>query len=429
MAIDSAEKIASRAQQCGVLLASVSIEQRNKALNQMAALIESGELKILIANKDDMNAAVKSGAQEAFLSRLKLDGSGVLSLASTLRKVAQLSLPQKEISRLYPENGLEIRKVRVPLGAICVIFESRPDVAVEASALAIKSGCSIVLKGGKEAKSTNEAIISLLRSGLAAAGLEPDAIQLFLGTREELASLLGQSGKLDLVVPRGGEGLIRFVKENSSVPAIFAGGGNCHLYVHEDANYQMAKEIAINAKVQKPSACNAIETLLVDEKIAEAFLPDACKALSGLGVELRCCPKSLEILKRAGVAAKAASESDWSEEFLRLVLAVKVVSDLNEAASHINRYGTRHSEAIVTSSKEAYGKFFGLVDAAAIYWNASTRFTDGSQFGYGAELGISTQKLHVRGPMGLDTLFTYKYEIVGNGQVRQQSGGVATCEK
>jgi gamma-glutamyl phosphate reductase/glutamate 5-kinase len=410
---------AQKAQECGNALRLSPQEKLDSALIRAATLIGENKNAILDANKKDMEEAKKGGANEAFLSRLKVDGKGVEYLSSVLRNVAAINLPPKTLQTFTTGGGLEIKKVRVPLGAICVIFESRPDVAVEASALAIKSGNSIVLKSGHEAKRTVEAAVSLIKRALLECGLPQDAVQVFSGPRSELAMLLKESGKLELVVPRGSEGLLKFVRENSEVPAIFAGGGNCHIYVHSDADFAMAEAIAVNAKVQKPSACNAIETMLVHRSIAKKFLIGAAKKLVALGVELRCCPESHAILAGAGIAAKPAVEADWGTEFLSLILAVKVVGGIPEATAHINKYSTRHSEAIISASKDAYMEFSNSVDASAVYWNASTRFTDGAQFGFGAELGISTQKLHARGPLGLDALFTYKYEIIGKGQIRE----------
>ncbi|MCX6770707.1 MAG: glutamate-5-semialdehyde dehydrogenase [Candidatus Micrarchaeota archaeon] len=411
-----ADRMAEMAREAGKILAATGEEKRNAALEAAASLVAQNAGALLAANRKDLQEAVKTGASEAFLSRLKLTEEGIAYLSSTLRSVAALDALPEEIARWETKDGLLIRKVRVPLGAICVIFESRPDVVVEASALAIKTGNAIILKGGKEAANTNAALAAILQKALAGEGISQEAVQLFSSSREELGALLARSDCIDLVVPRGGEGLISFVAKNSRAPVIYAGGGNCHLYVHEDADLEMAVKIAMNAKVQKPSACNAIETLLVHEKVAGEFLPMAAKRLAENGVELRCCEKSLAIIGKG--SAKMATEADWATEFLALVLAVKVVSSLEEAVEHINKYGTRHSEAIITESKGAYEKFAREVDAAAVYWNASTRFSDGSRFGFGAELGISTQKLHVRGPMGQDALCTYKYEITGNGQVR-----------
>lgn len=413
-----AARIALLAKESGREMANVPVEKRNATLLAAARLIEEGAKKILEENAADVEDAKAGGKEAAFFERLALGEKGVESLSATLRKVAQLGLAEEKIAEWKLEGGPVATKARVPLGAILLIFESRPDVVVEGAALAIKSGNAIILKGGKEAARTNAALAGVLKQSLAQCGLPQDAIQLFDGSRDELKNLLKRSDCLDLVVPRGGEGLIRFVRENSEVPVLFAGGGNCHLYVHGDADLEMAAGIALNAKVQKPSACNAIETLLVHEKIASSFLPLVAKKLLAKGVEMRCCEASHRILKANDFEAKAATDEDWATEFLGLVLAVKVVSGAEEAVRHINRYGTRHSEAIVARDATVAEFFQKYVDAACVYWNASTRFTDGGQFGFGAELGISTQKLHVRGPIGIDALYTYKYKISGNGNVR-----------
>ncbi len=410
------QKIAAQAKESGRMLSKASEEKRDSALVAAAALIEANAQDILEKNAAEVAEAKERGQGAGFLQRLGLSQKGIQYLSDTLRKVAALKLPAEKIAEWELENGLQITKVRVPLGAILLIFESRPDVVVEGAALALKSGNSIILKGGKEAAKTNAILSGLLRQALAQSGLPEDAVQLFGGTREDLKELLKKSDCLDLVVPRGGEGLLKFVKASSEIPILFAGGGNCHLYVHGDADLEAAAEIAINAKTQKPSACNAIETLLVHEKIAPAFLPLVAEKLLAKGVELRCCAASQRIL--SGFSTKAATEDDWAEEFLSLILSVKVVSGVEEAVGHINRYGTRHSDAIVAQDKGAADFFCNEVDAACLYWNASTRFTDGGQFGFGAELGISTQKLHVRGPIGLDALCSYKYKIAGNGNIR-----------
>ncbi|VVC01969.1 Gamma-glutamyl phosphate reductase [uncultured archaeon] len=410
-----AMKISLAAKQAGIELSQSPLEARDRALLLAADFVEKNADSIISQNEADVAEARQNGADGAFLSRLKISHKGIEYLCSTLRQMAKMPLPNQEMGSWELPNGLKIRRVRTPLGAICVIFESRPDVVVEAGALAIKSGNAIIMKGGSEAARSCKALAGILRTALSECGLAQDSVQLFSGERSDLAALLKQKGAIELAVPRGGEGLISFVAKNSEVPVIYAGGGNCHLYVHEDADMQMAAAIAIDAKVRKPSACNAIETLLVHSKIAPAFLPMAAKKLQESGVELRCCKKSAKII---GSACKKAEESDWATEFLGPTLAVKVVDGIDEAASHINKYGTRHSEAIVTKSRDAYERFAANVDAAAIYWNASTRFTDGSQFGFGAELGISTKKLHDRWPIALEALYTYKYEIIGNGQTR-----------
>ncbi|HQT45017.1 MAG TPA: glutamate-5-semialdehyde dehydrogenase, partial [Candidatus Micrarchaeota archaeon] len=383
-----------------------------------AGLIEQNAQAILSENGKEAEASAKAGLGEAFIDRLALDRKRIAGLAGTLRKIAGMDVPKEELAAWKTESGLGIRKVRVPLGVLLLIFESRPDVAVEAVALAIKSGNAIILKGGKEASGTNAAITGLLRQGAREAGLPEGAIQLFAGSRDEMKELLGMDSCIDLAVTRGGEGLARFVRESAKMPVIEGGRGNCHLYVNEDADIEMAARIAINAKVQKPSACNAIETMLVHRAIAQTFLPQAARKLSEAGVELRCCPESLAMLEGAGLGAKPANEEDWATEFSSLVLAVKIVGSGQEAIGHINKYGSRHSEAIVAKGRDAAEEFFKGIDAACVYWNASTRFSDGGQFGFGAEMCISTQKLHVRGPVGLDGLGTYKYEITGNGNIR-----------
>lgn len=413
---DYAFKVAAEAKESAKLLSKSAEEKRNSALVTAAGLIERSAQEILAKNAADVGEAREKGQSPAFLQRLALSQKSIAYLSETLRKVAALGLPEEKIAEWKLQNGIQITKVRAPLGVVLLIFESRPDVVVEGAALALKSGNSIILKGGKEAARTNAILSDLLRQALAQSGLPQGSAQLFSGTREDLKELMQRSEDLDLVVPRGGESLLRFVKGNSAIPLLFAGGGNCHLYVHEDADVKAAVEITMNAKTQKPSACNAIETLLVHQKIAPAFLPLVAEKLTAKGVELRCCETSLQILK--GFGAKAATEEDWATEFLDLILAVKTVSCAEEAVQHINKYGTRHSDAIVTQDKGTADFFCNEVDSACVYWNASTRFTDGGQFGFGAELGISTQKLHVRGPIGLEALGTYKYKIAGNGNIR-----------
>ncbi len=410
-------EIAMRAKEAGIILAHSNEKKRDNALIYMAELIEKNTIRLLEENKKDLTEAKKNNASDAFMARLTLSEKSINYLSSTLRKIANFTQIKKELANWNVENGLQIKKVRVPLGVICIIFESRPDVIVEACALAIKSGNAIILKGGKEANYTNYFLTNILKKGLTQAKLEQNIIQLFSGTREDLAILLKRNDCIDLVIPRGGKGLIQFVSENSTIPVIFAGGGNCHIYVHNDADIQMAINIIINAKVQKPSACNAIETLLVHEKIAPIFLPLVAKTLIENQVEIRCCPISMKILQN--FSPKPATENDWITEFLGLILAIKVVSSIDEAIKHINKYGTKHSEAIITQNRKIYEDFAKEIDASAIYWNTSTRFTDGGQFGFGAELGISTQKLHVRGPISVDALYTYKYKIIGKGQIRE----------
>ena len=396
-------------------LGQANAGERTAALEKVAESVLESAGEILAANRKDVGAAERKGVARAFLDRLKLDQRKLQAMADSMRSLAALPESPAELAEWTRPNGLRIRKIRVPLGVILLVFESRPDVVIEAAGLAIKSGNAIILKGGSEAQRTNSAIANAVSRGLERAGFSGDCVQLHSGDRRELRLLL-QEGSVDLVVPRGGEGLLGFIAENSKSPVLFAGGGVCHVYVHEDANLDNAVKIICNAKVQKPSACNALEALLVNEAVAEKLLPGLAVALREKGVELRCCERSFEILEGKGV--KRAAESDWGKEFSSLILAMRVVKSMDEALSHISKYGTKHSEAILTESREAYGEFAGKVDAAVVYWNASTRFTDGGEFGFGAELCISTQKLHARGPVGIEGLYTYKYVVEGNGQIR-----------
>ena len=407
--------LASEAGEAQKMLAKSSTQEKNLALRAMAAMVRENAKAILEANGEDVNEARKQSLGNAFIERLELSYEKVEAMAETLEKVAGMAHPKEAIAGWTIPNGLRIRKIRAPLGVILVIFESRPDVIVEAAALALKSGNAIILKGGKEAKRTNSLLAEVLRNGISGANIPKNCIQLFAGTRIGLTELL-QNSRIDLVVPRGGKDLLEFVRQNSKAPVIYAGGGVCHAYIHADADLEMASNIVVNAKIQKPSACNAIETLLVNERIAAKFLPDIAEKLISKGVELRCCEIANHYLK--GLNVKMATEKDWGQEFSDLTLAIKVVPAMEKAIEHINKFGTMHSEAIITKCRDAFGVFSAEVDAAAVYWNSSTRFTDGGQFGFGAELCISTQKLHARGPVSLNDLFTYKYVIEGNGQVR-----------
>ncbi|MGC8842760.1 MAG: glutamate-5-semialdehyde dehydrogenase, partial [bacterium] len=312
-------------------------------------------------------------------------------------------------------NGLIIQKVRVPLGVIGIIYEARPNVTVDAATLCLKAGNSVVLRGGSEAINSNICLVEIMRDALRETSLPPDAVQIIEDTsRLSALALMRQSEYLDVLIPRGGAGLIKSVMENARLPVIETGVGNCHTYVHKDADMDMAERIVINAKCQRPSVCNAMETLLVHKDIAPSFLPRCLKKLSELGVEIRGCERTRELFPEA----KPATEEDWFTEYLALILAVKVVDSLDEAISHINKYGSRHSEAIITSDLQSARRFCEEVDASTVYVNASTRFTDGGQFGLGAEIGISTQKLHARGPMGLRELTSYKWVVYGEGQIR-----------
>jgi glutamate-5-semialdehyde dehydrogenase len=411
------EEKARRAKAVAPIMASLSTEVKNRALLNMAdALWERREF-IFERNAEDVENARHANLSPALIDRLLLNEGRLESICKSLHEVAALPDPVGEIIEGWKRpNGLVLQKVRVPIGVIAVIYESRPNVTVDSAALCLKAGNCVVLRGGKEALNSNIALASVITQAAAETGVPADAIQLIdIPEREAAQELMRLNGLIDLLIPRGGMSLIRYVVENATVPTIETGAGNCHVYVHADADLEMAVNIIVNAKTQRPSVCNAAETLLVHKDISEQFLPIAAKALREKGVELRGCERTQKILPDV----KPATEEDWATEYLDLILAVKVVDDLNEAIDHINRYGTKHSEAIVTKSLDAAKKFCERVDAAAVYVNASTRWTDGYEFGLGAEIGISTQKLHARGPMGLRELTTYKWVIFGDGQIRK----------
>ena len=398
-------------------LAQLSSRRKNSILEAMAAEIESRREAIKAANARDMEAGRAAGLSNALLDRLLLNDARIEGMVKGLRNVVVLKDPVgARISRWIRPNGLVIQKVRVPIGVIAIIYESRPNVTVDSAGLCIKTGNAVILRGGKEAVHSNAAIASAMQEGGAKKGLPADAIQLVQTTdREAVRELVQMEGRVDLAIPRGGEGLIRAVAEQARVPVIKHYKGICHVYVDESADAEMALNIIENAKCQRPGVCNAIEKVLVHEKIAAAFLPRMAERLTARKVELRGDAASRAIVP----AMKEAVESDWTEEYLDLVLAVRVVASAKAAADHINRYGSHHSDAIVAQAEAAQKLFAQEVDSATVYVNASTRFTDGAEFGMGAEIGISTDKLHARGPMGLEELTTYKYVILGNGQVRE----------
>ncbi len=408
---------AQKAKGVAPLLASLPTEVKNRALLNIAEALWERQEFILERNMEDVEAARHAGLSPALIDRLLLNEGRLESICKSLHEVVALPDPIGEIIEGWKRpNGLVLQKVRVPIGVVGVIYESRPNVTVDSAALCLKSGNCVVLRGGKEALNSNIALTSIIQQAIAEAGIPADAVQLIdIPEREAAQVLMRLNGLIDLLIPRGGMGLIKYVVENATVPTIETGAGNCHVYVHADADIDMAVSIIVNAKTQRPSVCNAAETLLVHKDIAEAFLPKAAKALMERGVELRGCERTQQLVPEA----KPATEEDWATEFLDLILAVKIVDSLEEAIEHINRYGTKHSEAIVTKSLDAARKFCDQVDAAAVYVNASTRWTDGYEFGLGAEIGISTQKLHARGPMGLRELTTYKWVIWGEGQIRK----------
>jgi len=410
-------EICQKAKTASTQLAKASAEVRNRALCNMADSLERCCAEILEANQKDVEAARAKGVKEALIDRLILNKKRVNSMASNLREIAKLPNPVGEIVKTWTRpNGLIIGQLRVPLGVIGIIYESRPDVTSEASGLCIKSGNAIILRGGSDAINSNRAIGNALRTALEETGLTKDVIQVVPVTDRSYAEkLMTMREYIDVLIPRGGANLIKTVVEKSTVPVIETGTGNCHIYVEEDADLTRAVDIVINAKCQRPGTCNAAEKLLVHRNVARQFLPNVVSALNLNGVEVRACEKTMELLPNL----KPAIEEDWGTEYLDLIIAIKVVESLDEAIAHINKYGTKHSESILTADFNKALKFINEVDAAAVYWNASTRFTDGNQFGLGAEIGISTQKLHARGPMSAQQLTTTKFFILGRGHTRQ----------
>lgn len=408
--------IGKRARAASLDLAVLRAPEKNAALNAMADAILHSASDILKANDQDVAAARAKGTPEPMIDRLALTQARIEAMAGGMRAVADLADPVGRIlSGGTLDNGLRIERRSVPFGVIGIIYEARPNVTGDAAALCFKSGNACILRGGSEAVRSNAAIVSAMRRGLEELNLNPDSVILIEDTSRETArELMHLNRYLDLLIPRGGAGLIRSVVENATVPVIETGVGNCHIYVEKSADCAMAADIVFNAKTSRPSVCNAMETLLVDEAIAAEALPMIARRLAEKKVELRGCEKTCAILPEA----IPASEADYAQEFLDYILAIKVVSGLDEAIAHIDRYSTGHSEAIVTRDYAAAEKFTARVDAAAVYVNASTRFTDGGEFGLGAEIGISTQKLHARGPMGLEQLVSSKYIIHGNGQIR-----------
>ncbi len=410
------EKV-KRAKEASRVLARLSTGVKNQALLAMARLLMEMREEIKVENAKDLEGGKDRGLSPAMLDRLLLDDKRIEAMAEGLREVAALPDPVGEVVKMWRRpNGLEIGKLRVPLGVVVIIYESRPNVTADTAGLCIKSGNAIVLRGGSEAIHSNTIIANILREAAQEAGVPKEAIQLIETTdRKAVHHLLKAEGYVDLVVPRGGEGLIRFVAENSRIPVVYHYKGVCHTYVDRNADLDMAWEICFNAKVQRPGVCNAMETLLVHRDIARAFLPEMARRFQEAGVELRGCPESRKLVPDM----KEAVEEDWYAEFLDLILAVRVVDSFEEAVDHIHTYGSGHSDAIVTKDYSMAMRFLQEVDSAAVYVNASTRFTDGYEFGLGAEMGISTQKLHVRGPMGLEDLTCCKFVILGQGQIRE----------
>jgi glutamate-5-semialdehyde dehydrogenase len=410
-------EICQNARAASVELAKLSADAKDKALCRMANALEANTDKILAANKADAEAAKARGMKTAMLDRLALDKRKIENMARCVREVSGLADPVGEIVKTWTRpNGLIIGQMRMPLGVVGVIYESRPDVTSDSSAICIKSGNAVILRGGSDAINSNLAIAGVLRDSLAGTGVPEDAIQIISSTDRSVAEeFMQMRGYIDVLVPRGGADLIRAVVEKARVPVIETGLGNCHIYVEEDADLEKAVPIIVNAKCQRPGTCNAAEKLLVHTSIAAGFLPVAIAALRKEGVEIRGDEQVLKIIPDA----TPATEEDWYREYSDLIIGVKVVKNLDEAIAHINKYGTKHSDSILTRDFEKAKRFIRDVDSAAVYWNASTRFTDGNQFGLGAEIGISTQKLHARGPMSVQHLTTMKYFILGSGQIRK----------
>lgn len=390
--------------------------KKNEALELMAQKLIAYKEEIIKENKKDLERAMEKGTSKAMLDRLSLDEGRIEGMANGLRKVAALADPIGEVTGMWNRpNGLQIGKQRVPLGVIGIIYEARPNVTSDAAGLCLKSGNVVILRGGSEAINSNIAVVKALSEGIKEAGLPAECVQLVEDTSREVASeMMRLNDYIDVLIPRGGAGLIQAVVQNSTVPVIETGTGNCHVYVDSEADLEMAKNIVVNAKTSRPAVCNAEEKLLVNAAVAEEFIPVIVKALREKKVEIRGDERTMKIV----ADINEATEEDWGKEYTDYIISIKVVDTLEEAINHINKYGTGHSEAIVTKNYDNSRMFLQKVDAAAVYVNASTRFTDGEEFGFGAEIGISTQKLHARGPMGLNELTTNKYVIYGNGQIR-----------
>lgn len=417
MSVKDVDRLCLKVKEASRKLALVDTAAKDKALIAMGKALTKNAAFILAENRKDIAAAKSADLSSAMIDRLTLDSSKLIGMAKSLFEIARLEDPIGKVleTRKRP-NGLLIKKVTVPIGVVLIIYESRPNVTSDSVGLCLKSSNAVILRGGKEAIRSNLAIYSVLRKELERSGLPEDSISMISDTDRAIVDMfLQKTGLIDLVMPRGGESLINEVTKKSRIPVIKHYKGVCHTYVDAIADLDMAQDICFNAKVQRPGVCNAMETMLVNRKIARRFLPGMIKRFKAAGVEIRGCSET----KRIVGGIKSATEDDWYTEYLDLILSVKVVKDIDEAINHIMKYGSYHSDAIVTKNKKNAGKFLREVDSAAVYVNASTRFTDGGQFGKGAEIGISTDKIHARGPMGLEELVSYKYVVWGNGQVRQ----------
>ena len=409
-------KLGKNAREVSYDLAIASTTEKNNALENMANKLIELKDEIINENKKDLDIAIEKGISKAMLDRLTLNDNRIEDMAKGLKELIALEDPIGEVIEMWKRpNGLQIGKQRVPMGVIGIIYEARPNVTCDAAGLCLKTGNAVILRGGSEAINSNKAIVKVLREAIKEVGLLEDSIQLVEDTsRETATNMMRLNEYIDVLIPRGGAGLIQAVVKNATVPVIETGVGNCHIYVDESADFEMAKDIIINAKTSRPAVCNAAEKMLINESIADKFIPLIVEALKEKGVEIRGDEK----FKKIAPNVEEAKELDWETEYLDYIIGAKVVSSVDEAIDHINKYGSGHSEAIITESYKNSQKFLNKVNAAAVYVNASTRFTDGSEFGFGAEIGISTQKLHARGPMGLKELTTIKYIIYGNGQIR-----------
>ena len=412
-------EIAGKAKAASAVLARLSTEQKNHALAGIASAISAHADQILDANRIDLAAArpqVESGEMaDAVYRRLKLDETKIRAIVSGIEEVASLEDPiGKTTLAVELDKGLELYRVNCPIGVVGVIFESRPDALVQIATLCLKSANAVILKGGREAEKSNAALFNIIRSEGGRSGIPEDAFWL-LESREDVNALLKAEGYVDLIIPRGSNDLVRYIQNNTSIPVLGHAEGLCHVYVDRAADLQKGLAVVVDSKVQYPAVCNAAETLLVHREISQAFLPQAIEALVSSGVEVRCDEQTLKELDLQNV--RPATEEDWKTEYCDLILSVKVVDSLDDAIDHINRYGSRHTDAIITEDSSAFDRFFAEVDSAGVFLNASTRFADGYRYGFGAEVGISTGKLHPRGPVGLEGLITYKYKLIGNGHV------------
>jgi glutamate-5-semialdehyde dehydrogenase len=409
--------LGQKAKAAASTMAKLDTTAKNQALLAIADELIANQEEILVVNEKEVETAQRAGLKSSFIERLTLNPERIGGIVEGLREIVRLEDPVGNVEKMWRRpNGLEIGQVRTPLGVVAMIYEARPNVTVDAAALCLKTGNAVLLRGGSEALKTNEVLVEVMRKALNRTTVPQDAVQLVASTEREAAvTLMKMREYVDILIPRGGAGLIKTVVNNAQVPVIESGVGNCHLYVDVNAQLETAIKLVINAKTQRPAVCNALETLLVHQEIAPSFLPRCGEELRHAGVEIRGCPLTRSYLPWA----EKATATDWATEYLDLVLAVKVVPDFAAAVAHINQYGTGHSESILTTDYATARRFLQEVDAAAVYVNASTRFTDGYEFGLGAELGISTQKLHARGPMGLQALTTIKYIIYGDGQIRK----------